>query len=173
MPSHFPCSQYMAVFVYLSDLYMRYASSALAAQSALRNILAGTFVLFTPAMYTRLTPQWATTLLALISLVLGSCPFVLLIFGAKIRARSRVAQALKREEEELAEWRAMEAAKVERRNRRREQKEEMMRGFQEKRDGQESGTGLQGKEGEKKVDASVQPDLEKGLQANKEGVVSQ
>ncbi|PWN19317.1 MFS general substrate transporter [Microstroma glucosiphilum] len=163
---------YMAVFVYLSDLYMRYASSALAAQSALRNILAGTFVLFTPAMYTRLTPQWATSLLALIALLLGSCPFVLLAFGAKIRARSRVAQALKREDEELAEWRAAEAAKVERRNRRREQKEEMMRGFQEKRDEQVSGPMLQSK-GEEKVGGSAAPDLEKGLEAEQNKASSQ
>ncbi|KAK1676191.1 major facilitator superfamily domain-containing protein [Colletotrichum godetiae] len=45
---------YLAVFNYLADTYHRYASSALAAQSMCRNLLAGVFPLFTNIMFQKL-----------------------------------------------------------------------------------------------------------------------
>lgn len=56
-------SIYLAVFNFLADVYHRYASSALAAQSFLRNILGGAFPLFTPQMFRQMTFQGAGSLL--------------------------------------------------------------------------------------------------------------
>jgi MFS family permease len=90
---------YLAVFTYLAECYEIYASSGLAAQSWLRNLLAGIFPLFAPAMYHKLQPPVASTILGAIAAVLGACPFILFFFGRRIRAKSRVAQALAKQEE--------------------------------------------------------------------------
>lgn len=116
----------MGVFVYLADVYRRYSSSALAAQSFLRNFLAGTLNLAVPTFYTRLTPPVASSVLGAIAAVLGLTPFVLLAFGAKIRSVSRVAKALQQEEEDAEEERRARVEKEARRERRREQKQEWL-----------------------------------------------
>lgn len=56
-------SIYLATFNYLADTYHRYASSAIAAQSFCRNILAGVFPLVANFMFTNLTYQGASSLL--------------------------------------------------------------------------------------------------------------
>ncbi|RYP67531.1 hypothetical protein DL771_007181 [Monosporascus sp. 5C6A] len=87
-------SIYLAVFNYLADTYHRYASSALAAQSFCRNMLAGTFPLFAEAMFGRLTFSGASSLLGGISLLLTTVPWVLVFYGPTIRARSKVASEI-------------------------------------------------------------------------------
>jgi hypothetical protein len=72
----------------------------------LRNIFAGTFPLFSTVMYHRLGAPYASTVLACITLVLGFCPAVLLVFGRRLRAHSKVASALLKEQEEEDEKRA-------------------------------------------------------------------
>lgn len=111
---------YLAVFSYLADVYERYASSALAAQSFLRNTFAAGFPLFSQQMYNKLTPKYASTLLACIACVLGVVPFVLLKYGDRIRKHSRAAMALQREEQEAAEFFAHEEEKQARREARRQ-----------------------------------------------------
>ena len=59
-------------------------------------------------MYTRLTPKWASTLLGCIAVLMAPIPFVLFFWGPKIRARSRVAQTLKK----AAEKERLEKEKV-------------------------------------------------------------
>lgn len=109
---------YSGVFNYLADAYERYSSSAQAyvlqnrlfhnmhlispltpcsAQSMLRNLLAGVLPLAGPTMYEKLTPQYASTLLGCLGLVLGVCPVIILFFGKRLRARSKVASALLQE----------------------------------------------------------------------------
>lgn len=110
---------YLAVFSYLADVYERYASSALAAQSFLRNTFAACFPLFSQQMYEKLTPKYASTLLAAIACVLGVVPFVLIKYGDRIRSHSRAALALQRKEQEAAEWRQAEQGKQARREARR------------------------------------------------------
>lgn len=56
-------SVYLAVFNYLADTYHRYASSALAAQSFLRNMLGGVFPLITTAMFNSMTYAGACSFL--------------------------------------------------------------------------------------------------------------
>jgi multidrug resistance protein len=87
-------SIYLAVFNYLADVYHRYASSALAAQSFCRNILAAIFPLFTEAMFKRLGTPGASSLLGGVSALLTVVPWVLVFFGPRIRARSRVASEI-------------------------------------------------------------------------------
>ena len=57
-------------------------------------------------MYNKLTPPYASTLLACVTLLLGFCPAVLLVYGRRLRARSKVASALLREQNEEDEKRA-------------------------------------------------------------------
>ena len=51
-------------------------------------------------MYRGLGYQWASTLSAFLGAVLGVVPFVLFFHGKKIRAKSKISQALQRQLEE-------------------------------------------------------------------------
>ncbi|CAO1631487.1 unnamed protein product [Sympodiomycopsis kandeliae] len=86
---------YLAVFNYLADAYLIFASSAIAAQSFLRNLLGGFAApLFTTPMYKQLGYQWASSLIGFLSIVFGVIPFVLFKHGPKIRARSKFSEQL-------------------------------------------------------------------------------
>ncbi|KIX97722.1 uncharacterized protein Z520_06500 [Fonsecaea multimorphosa CBS 102226] len=85
---------YLAVFNYLADVYHRYASSALAAQSFMRNIFAAIFPLFTTQMFNNLDYAPAASLLGGIAALLTLVPWVLLFNGEKIRARSKIARQI-------------------------------------------------------------------------------
>jgi len=85
---------YLAVFNYLADAYLMYASSALAGQSLIRNLMGAIFPLFTTKMYTTLGFQWASALLGFIALGLAVIPFALFFWGPHLRARSRFADML-------------------------------------------------------------------------------
>ncbi|KAL1306094.1 hypothetical protein AAFC00_004212 [Neodothiora populina] len=87
-------SIYLAVFNYLADTYHRYASSALAAQSFCRNMLGGVFPLVTTQMFNKMTFQGAGSFLGGVGALLTLVPFVLLIFGPRIRARSKFASEI-------------------------------------------------------------------------------
>ncbi|KAJ9606364.1 hypothetical protein H2200_009325 [Cladophialophora chaetospira] len=85
---------YLAVFNYLADVYHKYASSALAAQSFMRNMFAAVFPLFTNQMFTRLDFAPASSLLGGIAALLTIVPWVLLFKGEQIRRRSRIASQI-------------------------------------------------------------------------------
>lgn len=87
-------SIYLAVFNYLADVYHRYASSALACQSFCRNILAAVFPLFSQAMFKKLGFAGAGSMLGGIAAILTIVPWVLVFYGPRIRARSKVASEL-------------------------------------------------------------------------------
>ncbi|KAH7908595.1 major facilitator superfamily domain-containing protein [Hygrophoropsis aurantiaca] len=80
---------YQVTFIYLADCYGPYASSALAGQSLFRNLLATAFPLFTQQMFSRLTYRWANMLFAIIATVMIPIPYILFLYGSKIRARSK------------------------------------------------------------------------------------
>ncbi|TLD35857.1 MFS general substrate transporter [Venturia nashicola] len=88
-------SIYLAVFNYLADTYHRYASSALAAQSFCRNIMGGIFPLVTTQLYTNLGFGPASSLLGGIGALLTLVPWILMIFGPRIRARSKFASDIR------------------------------------------------------------------------------
>ncbi|KAL4928630.1 MFS transporter [Aspergillus undulatus] len=87
-------SVYLAVFNYLADTYHRYASSAIAAQSCCRNLLGGVFPLVTNAMFNNLGFPEASSLLGAIGAVLCLVPWVLAIYGERIRGKSKMASEL-------------------------------------------------------------------------------
>ncbi|KAM0350084.1 hypothetical protein ACHAPU_003247 [Fusarium lateritium] len=78
---------------YLVDSYQHQAASALAAKTCIRSFWGAAVVLFTEQMYERLNDQWASTLLAFISLACCAIPFLFWKFGARIRSRSKYAYA--------------------------------------------------------------------------------
>ncbi|WVW78489.1 hypothetical protein I302_100444 [Kwoniella bestiolae CBS 10118] len=91
---------YISAFVYISECYGSYASSAIAAQSFLRNSFGGAFTFFTLQMYDALTPKWTTFTWGCVALLLSAVPFVAFYFGPKIRARSKYSKILMKEEQE-------------------------------------------------------------------------
>lgn len=87
---------YLATFNYLADIYRAYASSALAAQSFCRNILGGVFPLVTALLFTNLGEDAAGGVLGAIATILTVVPWVLVLFGERIRRRSKYAVALEK-----------------------------------------------------------------------------
>ncbi|GAA5866346.1 hypothetical protein JCM3774_006624 [Rhodotorula dairenensis] len=98
---------YLTAFSYLADAYALYASSALSAMSFVRNVIGAVFPLFTQQMYDRLGVQGATGCTAGLGTLLAATPFVIFIYGARLRARSPFAKELAQKE---AEERAKRAA---------------------------------------------------------------
>lgn len=92
-------SIYVAVFNYLADSYQGYASSAMAAQSMFRNLLAGIFPLITGTMIRNLTIGGTGSLLGGLGLLLTGIPWLLYFSGKGIRARSRFASRVQGEAE--------------------------------------------------------------------------
>ncbi|CAG8932822.1 unnamed protein product [Penicillium salamii] len=86
-------SVYLAVFNYLADTYHVYSSSAIAAQSFCRNVFAAVLPLCTDQMFNALTFQGASSLLGGVGVALSIVPWVLVFYGPRIRARSRLAGA--------------------------------------------------------------------------------
>ncbi|KAJ0108029.1 hypothetical protein J7T55_008165 [Diaporthe amygdali] len=89
-------SVYLATFNYLADVYGNYSSSAMAAQSACRNLLGGVFPLVTLPLFENLGIARAGALLGGIALGLTTVPWVLVFFGSRIRARSSIAVHLEK-----------------------------------------------------------------------------
>ncbi|KAF7530633.1 hypothetical protein PCG10_000142 [Penicillium crustosum] len=73
---------------YLIDAYSKYAASALGAVGFVENISIAFLPLAAAAMYTNLGFQWASSLLAFVSLALVVTPFVVLQWGKEIRSYS-------------------------------------------------------------------------------------
>ena len=63
-------------------------ASAMAANGLLRYSMGAIFPLFTVQMYERLGVDWATSLLAFLSLLMMPIPWVFFKYGPKIRAKS-------------------------------------------------------------------------------------
>ncbi|KAF2966187.1 hypothetical protein GQX73_g7365 [Xylaria multiplex] len=78
---------------YLVDTYQDRAASALASKTFIRSLWGASVVLFTTQLYHRLGYQWASTLLAGISLLCCAIPFLFWKYGERIRRRSKYAYA--------------------------------------------------------------------------------
>ncbi|KAJ5378668.1 hypothetical protein N7509_011787 [Penicillium cosmopolitanum] len=83
---------FMAMINYLTDAYKQYSASAQAAASTIRSTMAVCLPLATNPMYSKLGINWATSLLAFISLSLAIIPFAFMRYGEWIRGRSPFAQ---------------------------------------------------------------------------------
>lgn len=76
---------------YVVDSYQHYAASALAAKTFVRSVFGACVPLFTIQMYHRLGNQWATSLMAFISLACCAIPYLFFFYGARIRKFSKYA----------------------------------------------------------------------------------
>ncbi|GAA5921703.1 hypothetical protein JCM1841_007096 [Sporobolomyces salmonicolor] len=77
-----------ATYNYTADAYGEYASSAIAGQGFLRNMLAASTPLFANYMFTRMGYQYAGLLLACVASLAIPLPYVLFRYGEVIRAKS-------------------------------------------------------------------------------------
>ncbi|KAL3477734.1 major facilitator superfamily domain-containing protein [Aspergillus californicus] len=73
---------------YVVDAYSQYAGSAIGAVATGENIFSAFLPLATMSLYGRLGFQWASTLLAFVSLVLALVPALMFFWGRQVRARS-------------------------------------------------------------------------------------
>lgn len=85
------CCLYNPANNYIVDSYQHYAASALAAKTLVRSIWGACVPLFTIQMYHKLGYEWASSLMAFISLACCAIPFLFYIFGARIRTFSKYA----------------------------------------------------------------------------------
>lgn len=95
---------------YLAGAYGIYAASALAGNAVTRSIFGGTLPLAGPAMYAKLTPQWAGTLLGLLEAAMIPIPIIFYRYGEKIRSKSTIIRQM-REDQEKNERRVARAKK--------------------------------------------------------------
>ena len=97
------CSLYNPANNYIVDSYQHYAASALAAKTLVRSLWGACVPLFTIQMYNRLGYQWATTLMAFISLACCLIPYMFYFYGARVRTFSKYAYSpemdMKKDEE--------------------------------------------------------------------------
>jgi hypothetical protein len=105
------CLLFIYASNYVAGCYGVYSASALAGNTVVRSILGGTLPLAGPIMYTRLTPQWAGTLLGLLQVLCIPIPFVFYKWGAKIRGKSHLIRTM-RMDQERHEKRAARAKKI-------------------------------------------------------------
>lgn len=70
------------------------AASALASNTMIRSAVGSVFPLFTVQMFHKLGIQWASTLIALVCLVMMPIPFLFFKYGARIRQNSKFAPCL-------------------------------------------------------------------------------
>lgn len=82
---------FSGVFTFLVDAYPLYAASALAANSFVRSSFAAGFPLFSTILYQRLGYQWASTLLAFLTILMAPFPVIFFIYGKRLRGKSRFA----------------------------------------------------------------------------------
>ena len=76
---------------YLGEMYPVYTASAYASNGLFRALVGGAFPLFSSQMFQRLTIQGGCSLLGGLALLLLPITFAFYMFGAKLRAKSRMA----------------------------------------------------------------------------------
>lgn len=94
-----------AVFIYASNYlahsYGIYSASAMAGNAIVRSILGGTLPLAGPAMYAKLNPHWAGTLLGLTQVAIIPIPVVFYLYGHRIRKTSALIQNMQKDKDKL------------------------------------------------------------------------
>uniref|UniRef100_A0A7S0V6R9 Major facilitator superfamily (MFS) profile domain-containing protein n=1 Tax=Polytomella parva TaxID=51329 RepID=A0A7S0V6R9_9CHLO len=85
------CNLFNSGVNYLVDVYHEVAASALAAQTFVRSLWGAGVTLFTLQMYHRLGYQWASSLIAFLSLVCCLIPYIFYFWGERIRSYSHFA----------------------------------------------------------------------------------
>ncbi|ETI26125.1 hypothetical protein G647_02902 [Cladophialophora carrionii CBS 160.54] len=78
----------LAIADYVVDAYAMYAGSAVAAVVLGENLFSAFLPLAAQAMYSRLGPRWASSLLGFLALGLSFAPVAILLWGSRLRQRS-------------------------------------------------------------------------------------
>ncbi|KAG7701823.1 hypothetical protein KL931_000280 [Ogataea haglerorum] len=85
----------MGIFIpsmnYIIDSYLIFAASAMAANTFLRSSFGGVFPLFASFMFKNMHTNWAGLLLGLFSIALIACPILFVMYGKKLRQKSKYA----------------------------------------------------------------------------------
>ena len=93
IPIGFAVNEFDCVLAsYMADSYTIYSASAFASLSMMRSLFSATFPLFTKQLYTRLGPNYASSILAGIATIACVNPFIFLKYGKQIRQRSKFAE---------------------------------------------------------------------------------
>jgi len=104
---------FIGMLNYLTDAYEIFAASANAASSSARSLVAVVLPLATRPMFRALGISGALSLLAGVSLLLGTVPFIFLWKGERIRAGSAFCIALKERKLEMQRKAAQERGDAE------------------------------------------------------------
>lgn len=87
-------SIFLCSFNYLADVYTIHSSSAMAAKSFARNALGGAFPVVGNIMYERIGVKRGSGILCGVGLALCAVPWILVKYGAVVRARSKYAAVI-------------------------------------------------------------------------------
>ncbi|KAK7978502.1 multidrug resistant protein [Apiospora saccharicola] len=82
---------FTGIFTFLVDAYPKYAASAMAANAFTRCVFAAAFPLFGLQMYERLGYQWASSLIAFLTVAMMPFPYLFFRYGRQIRKHSKYA----------------------------------------------------------------------------------
>lgn len=80
---------FLSLLVYITEVYMLNAASAMAVNTVVRSLFGVGFPMFGDKMYANVGTQWASMILAFIALGMLPIPFVLIKFGPKLRGMSK------------------------------------------------------------------------------------
>ncbi|CAK7214975.1 hypothetical protein SBRCBS47491_002332 [Sporothrix bragantina] len=82
---------FSGIFTFFVDTYTMYAASVLASNAFVRCSFAAAFPLFGVQMYHKLGDQWASSLLAFLTVAMLPFPFLFFKYGKQLRNRSKFA----------------------------------------------------------------------------------
>ncbi|RMZ81739.1 hypothetical protein DV738_g2124, partial [Chaetothyriales sp. CBS 135597] len=86
---------FIQLFNYIIDSYIMFSASAIAANTFLRSAMAAGFPLFARQMFNNLGIEWASTLLGCLALICVPIPICFLLFGKKLREKSKFGTVMK------------------------------------------------------------------------------
>jgi len=81
-----------AALPHLSDAYPEYTASVFAGNDLMRSAFGAGFPLFVSAMYKNLGVRWASSTLAFFGIAFIPIPYVLYIYGKRLRQMSKLAK---------------------------------------------------------------------------------
>jgi hypothetical protein len=82
----------LSILDYIVDSYQTYSESALAGVVLIRNVVGAGFPLFATQMYEKLGYEWASSLLAFLSVPLIAIPWLWFHYGERLRQASPFAR---------------------------------------------------------------------------------
>lgn len=75
-------------------MYGHYAASAIGANTFMRSLFAAALPLVAQPLFHNLGDAWACSLLGFLAILLAGVPFLFMIYGPALRARSKMVQSL-------------------------------------------------------------------------------